>query len=50
MNAACPTCGYHWGKQGTPDGGTVPYEDNDKLFTLHFCSEECRDQYKENNA
>jgi len=51
MNPECPTCGYNWALNGFPDGGNpVPYEENDKLFTLHFCSEECRDEYKQDNT
>jgi len=49
MNAACPECGYHWGANGAPDNDEfpVPYEENDKLFTLQFCSVACRDAYKD---
>lgn len=45
MNAQCPTCGYNWALNGLPNGGTIPYEENDKMFTLHFCSKECKEMY-----
>lgn len=51
MNAACPTCGYHWGANG-PKNDTLPVPieeglDPELIGTLHFCSEDCRDEYKE---
>lgn len=47
MNKACPTCEVELLGENNP-GGLVPYEENDLLFTLQFCSEDCRDEYKEN--
>lgn len=43
MNRVCPTCGDEVFKNGDP----IPIEENDKIGTLHFCSEECRGRYDE---
>ena len=47
MNRVCPPCGHDFATDGFPDDGTVPYEENDRIGTLQFCSEECRDGYKQ---
>lgn len=46
MNAECPVCGYNWATEGMPENGPVPIEENDKIGTLHFCSKECKKEYK----
>lgn len=45
MNRRCPVCGHDFATDGVPEGGTVPYEENDAVGTLQFCSEGCRDAY-----
>lgn len=42
MNKNCPVCGDEVFSKGAP----VPYEENDRIGTLHFCSENCRDEFK----
>ena len=40
MNRICPVC-----ETDLLESGPVPLEDNDKIGTLCFCSESCREQY-----
>lgn len=44
MNPVCPVCETDLLESAT-ESDPVPIEENDKIGTLHFCSDECRDRY-----
>lgn len=50
MNPICPTCEYDFREDFERD--PVPIEDSledadELIFCLYFCSEECRDEHKD---
>lgn len=47
MNRLCPTCMDPLTKNHSPGDEFVYYEPHD-WRTVAFCSEDCRDEYKEN--
>lgn len=46
MNKDCPVCGDEVFSKGDP----VPYDEeaanDNRIMVLHFCSEQCRDEFK----
>lgn len=45
MNPVCPTCEHDFREEMSET--LTPYEETeDRVFTLQFCSPECRDEYK----
>lgn len=46
MNRICPICDADL-LETEEDSPPVPFEENDRIGTLHFCSEGCCDEYKD---